>query len=111
MQAAAARERPFHCRVSFFLLLFGLAASFATLSALLLPGHIFEWTCSHSQQLEREDYLAKMLLKKLYVNQLQANKILLRATTHWKVEFLISFGVSDAKEVSIISRCCSVHIG
>ena len=80
-------------------------------TALLLPRHIFEWTCSHSQQLEREDYLAKMLLKKLYVNQLQANKILLRATTHWKVEFLISFGVSDAKEVSIISRCCSVHIG
>ena len=46
---------------------------------------------------ETLDYLAKMLLKKLYVNQLQANRISPSKPLHIeKLEFLISLAVLDA---------------
>ena len=53
---------------------------------------------------ETLDYLAKMLLKKLYVNQLQANKILLKRAGHHALEsgiFNFLWRVR-LKEVSIV---------
>ena len=104
--SAAAQERPFHCRVSFFLLAFLRAwplsnpACYFTCAACLLLGHIFEWTRSHSQQLEKRLPSKNVIKKNFMSTSCRLTKILLksRTTTHWKVEFLISFsGVSDAK--------------
>ena len=77
--SSAAQERPFHCRVSFFLLAFlrawplsNPACYFTCAACCCLGTYLNGLVLIHNSW--RRDYLAKMLLKKLYVNQLQANK-------------------------------------